>query len=305
MWRWYAHSTDLGKVAFKSDIYKLDQTSILYGETNDQLEFMSKGTSSISSFIFVLKGRLDIIDIKNRRVQSAIEDTATSAVDHPDMKIKPQAGSAWITYRVPVTILREYFECMLHRPFDTLSFAPLYNFRKGGASALYSALCHVMEDMSGVTKACRPLYTNIYDQLLLAKLISIKPDYAHGTDKTTRHRVKPRYLLRAELFMRENVHKEITIDDIANQAGCSARALQRMFKEYSHKSPMGVLCDYRLSAAHQAIISGSTCTASNLAAQFRFANASRFSSLYRTAYGMSPYAMMRFHATSGCKRDHA
>lgn len=298
-WRWFAHPMDCGHHAFKRNICKLERTSILYGEANGHLSINSKGASSTLGFIFVLKGRLDLIDTKTRKIQSVTAGNATSVIDHPDLRIKPQPGSSWITYRVPVTTLRDYFERVMRRPYSqNLGFAPIYDFRTGSAAALYQTLCHVSEDIGTATNADRPILANVYERLLLAKLFITKPDNSTGSNRTSEHRIKPRYVLRAESFMRDNIHNEITIDDVAKVAGCSARALQRMFKEYKDRSPMHVLCEYRLSAAHEVIVSGSMRSVSDLAMHFRFSDPGRFSSLYRKAYGMTPYAMMRFHEKS-------
>ncbi|MHC1550635.1 helix-turn-helix transcriptional regulator [Phyllobacterium sp. K27] len=298
-WRWLAHSMDTGQHAFKRDICEFEQTSILYGEANGHLSISSKGASSTFSFIFVLMGALDLIDARKRKIQSVTAGTATSVIDHPGLRIKLQPGSSWVAYRVPVTTLRDYFERVMRRPyFQNLGFAPLYDFRTGSASALYQTLCHVSEDIGTATNANRPTLANVYERLLLAKLIITKPDNPTGANRTPEHRIKPRYVLRAESFVRENIHNAITIDEVAEVAGCSVRALQRMFKEYTDKSPMHVLCEYRLSAAHEAIVSGSIRNVSDLAMHFRFSSPGRFSSLYRQAYGMTPYTMMRFHEKS-------
>lgn len=295
-WRWSSYSDDRGNNGFNRSLYRLQQTSILYGETNGRLEIISKGSSSTLSFLFVIKGTLDLIDIKKRKIQTLGAGNATSIIDRPDVKAKIHPGSAWVGYRVPITTLREYFERLMHRPyFQEQTFAPLHDFRSGSAGALYQTLCYVTEDLATATNSTKDVLTNVYERLLLAKLFMTKPDNVTSLSTLTGRRISPRYLQRAEGFMRENIHNAVTLDEIAEAAGCSARALQRMFKEYRDTSPMHVLCEYRLSAAHEAILSGSARNVTDLAIHLQFSNPGRFSSLYRNAYGMSPSAMMRFH----------
>ncbi|WP_250018803.1 helix-turn-helix domain-containing protein [Phyllobacterium sp. 21LDTY02-6] len=295
-WRWSSFSDEKGNIGFNRNVYPLQETSIVYGDTNGRLEILSKGASSTLTFIFVVKGTLDVMDTKRRRLQTLSAGNATSLIDRPDIKVKIYPGSSWVAYRVPITKLREYFERLMQRPyFQEQVFAPLHDFRSGGASALYQTVCYVTEDLATATNSTKGVLTSVYERLLLAKLFMTKPDNVNTLNNTAGRRIAPRYLQRAEAFMREHIHDPVTLDEIAEAAGCSPRALQRMFKEYRDTSPMHVLCEYRLSAAHEAILSGSARNVTDLAIHLQFSNPGRFSSLYRNAYGMSPSAMMRFH----------
>jgi AraC-like DNA-binding protein len=295
-WRWSSYSDDKGNIGYNRNLYKLQQTTIMYGDTHGRLEMISKGASSTLSFLFVIKGTIDLIDMKKRKIQTLVAGNATSVIDRADVKAKIHPGCSWVAYRVPITTLREYFERLMHRPyFQEQAFAPLHDFRSGSAAALYQTLCYVSEDLASANNSTRDVLTNVYERLLLAKLFMTKPDNVNTLNNMAGRRISPRYLQRAEAFMRENIHNAVTLDNIADAAGCSARALQRMFKEYRDTSPMHVLCEYRLSAAHEAILSGSARNVTDLAIHLQFSNPGRFSSLYRNAYGMSPSAMMRFH----------
>ncbi|WP_245262775.1 helix-turn-helix domain-containing protein [Ensifer sp. BR816] len=69
-----------------------------------------------------------------------------------------------------------------------------------------------------------------------------------------------------------------------------------MFRTYRGDSPMGVLCSYRLATAHGAIKAGRTAGSTDLAMSLQFSNPSRFSVLYKSAYGCSPSSALRSHA---------
>jgi AraC-like DNA-binding protein len=295
-WRWSSYSDEKGNIGYNRNLYKLNQTSIIYGDTHGRLEMISKGGSSTLSFLFVIKGTLDLVDVKKRKTHTLVAGNATSIIDQPDVKAKIHPGCSWVAFDVPITTLREYFERLMHRPyFQEQAFAPLHDFRTGSAAALYQTLCYVSEDLVNASHSTRDVLTGVYERLLLAKLFMTKPDNVNTLGNLSTRRISPRYLQRAEAFMRENIHNAVSLDEIADAAGCSARALQRMFKEYRDASPMHVLCEYRLSAAHEAILSGSARNVTDLAIHLQFSNPGRFSSLYRNAYGMSPSAMMRFH----------
>lgn len=298
-WRWSGFPDEQGRYGFKRQVCPLHQTSIVYGETSGRLEVASNGIGATLSFVFVLKGAVDLIDTKNRKIQNIPAGTATGVFDRPGVKAKLYPTSSWVSYLVPVPTLREHFERLMRRPyFQELAFSPLHDFRTGSASALYQTLCYVSEDIAAAAGSGRDVLAGVYERLLLAKLFMTRPDNVSALSSQSSRRISPRYLQNAEAFMRENIHNSITLDEIAAAAGCSSRALQRMFKEYRDTSPMHILCAYRLSAAHDAIVSGSARNVTDLAMHLQFSNPGRFSSLYRNAYGMSPSAMMRFHEKS-------
>jgi transcriptional regulator GlxA family with amidase domain len=89
------------------------------------------------------------------------------------------------------------------------------------------------------------------------------------------------------------------LEDLAHAASCSPRALQRMFKTYRGDTPMGILCNYRLAAAHGTIKGGQAESITDLAMSLQFSNPGRFSVLYKHAYGFSPSSILRFTREHG------
>ncbi|QND52876.1 helix-turn-helix transcriptional regulator [Phyllobacterium sp. 628] len=294
-WQWPAHTHNQNINSYRHHGLTLLQTSILHGETIESLEVLSNGASSTLSFIFMLKGALELVDTKSRKIQIVKAGTATKVIDHTDIKARIHPGSAWIIYRVPLPTLRVHFERLMRRPYiQDSAFAPLYEFRAGGATALYQTLCHVSEDLSSATHSMREAFNGVYERLLLAKLVMTRPDTPGATSKSGIKRIAPRSVTRAEAFMRANMRTAITLDQIADAAGCSPRALQHAFKEHWDKTPMQLLCEYRLSMAYDAILGGNVTSMADLAFQLCFSSPSRFSLLYRNAYGTSPSDMIRF-----------
>lgn len=65
------------------------------------------------------------------------------------------------------------------------------------------------------------------------------------TSAINRNTELPSYLKRAEIFMCDNIGSLVTNEQIAKAAGCSERALLRMFNEYYGKQPLQLLQEYR------------------------------------------------------------
>ncbi|MEM8648500.1 MAG: helix-turn-helix transcriptional regulator, partial [Pseudomonadota bacterium] len=97
----------------------------------------------------------------------------------------------------------------------------------------------------------------------------------------------PGTVKRAEQYMRELCAEAITIEDLAEAAGCSARSLHAAFKRFRGATPMTVLCDIRLEAAHYEMVRD-TGTVTEIAGKYGFSNAGRFARQYAQKYGQKP-----------------
>jgi transcriptional regulator GlxA family with amidase domain len=93
-------------------------------------------------------------------------------------------------------------------------------------------------------------------------------------------------------FMRANVREPLTIETIANSAGCSVRALA--FRRFRRTTPMAALQRVRLEAARAEMLRVERAQSlARIAAEHGFSNPSRFAQLFRTAYGAYPSEVLR------------
>jgi transcriptional regulator GlxA family with amidase domain len=99
----------------------------------------------------------------------------------------------------------------------------------------------------------------------------------------------------AEEFIRNNICNSVSISDIANAAGVNIRALQRLFRKYRGATPIQILLNGRIAAAHEIICSGKATSVRELAAKLHFSNPGRFSKLYRNAYSAVPSEPIRLY----------
>jgi AraC-like DNA-binding protein len=99
----------------------------------------------------------------------------------------------------------------------------------------------------------------------------------------------PASVRRAEAYMRANAHLPLTIEMIANQAGCSVRALQTSFQKFRGGAPLQTLRNIRLELAHQEIKrQAGDASLLGIALKYQFSNPGRFARLYREMFGLSP-----------------
>ncbi|NTF45635.1 transcriptional regulator [Rhizobium sp. AC27/96] len=293
-WKWSVPSDSSGDYSFKFSKQPLQSTSIISAEHSGALEGVAKHDLPRVSIIFVLAGE---IEVNHRRMQKRLRIPANSVASITDrngkrLDIKPR--SSWLVFQIPEPVLRQHFEELTGKPYvQEFSLSPV-SFRQGGAQGLYQTLRQAEKDLMTARPAERVMLAKAYSELLLVKLFAKLPH--NLTDAFSRGTLEdaPRQLLRAEAFMRDNLHNSIMLEDLANAASCSARALQRMFKTYRGDTPMGILCNYRLAAAHGAIKGGQAESITDLAMSLQFSNPGRFSVLYKHAYGFSPSSILRF-----------
>jgi AraC-like DNA-binding protein len=106
-------------------------------------------------------------------------------------------------------------------------------------------------------------------------------------------------LRRAIAFIEANPAADICIDDIADAACVTVRAVQLAFRRQLNTTPMAYLRGVRLACAHAELQSGDPeQTVGAIAKRWGFGNAGRFAAAYRAAYGHAPLSTLRNLRTS-------
>jgi AraC-like DNA-binding protein len=97
----------------------------------------------------------------------------------------------------------------------------------------------------------------------------------------------PRFIRRAEAFIRERAASDITAADIAASAGVSLRSLHRGFRSFRDTTPMAALKRARLYAARAALLDGSS-SVTEAAAASGLTHLGKFAEDYRRQFGELP-----------------
>jgi AraC-like DNA-binding protein len=95
-----------------------------------------------------------------------------------------------------------------------------------------------------------------------------------------------REVRRAEAFIRANISRILSLEEIAEAAGVSVRTLQASFKRHHDVSPMRYMRDLRLDVAREQILAGATITAAAL--DCGIPHPGRFAQYYRSRFGHLP-----------------
>ena len=110
----------------------------------------------------------------------------------------------------------------------------------------------------------------------------------------------PETVRRALAFIESNADLEIGVEDIAQAACVTVRAVQLAFRRHLDTTPMAQLRRVRLDRAHEELRNASPdggTTVTRVAARWGFPSPSRFATLYRAEYGQLPSQTLRDTAT--------
>jgi transcriptional regulator GlxA family with amidase domain len=90
-------------------------------------------------------------------------------------------------------------------------------------------------------------------------------------------------------FMHANMHRPLTVIDIAEAVGVSVRSLQAGFRQFKDTTPVAYLRRIRLQTAHAELSSPeNTLMVNEVALKWGFTQMGRFAAQYRATFGVYP-----------------
>jgi AraC-like DNA-binding protein len=128
-------------------------------------------------------------------------------------------------------------------------------------------------------------------RMLAAVALGTFPNNAvAGPAAADRRDSRPETLRRTLAFIDEHAHEDITVAAIAAAAHVTPRAVQLAFRRHLDTTPMAYLQQVRLERARADLLAADPHqeTVTALALRWGFSSPSRFSALYRRAYGIVP-----------------
>ncbi len=292
-WKWTVPPQENGAYVFQISRQPLQSAFIVHVVHSSGLEGMATFDIPRVCIVFVLAGEIEIYDRRTRQTSRILANHLAAIKGRMGMQLRISPRSSWLLFQIPESKLRQHFEALTGKPYaQEFALTPTC-FRQDDTQGLYQTIRQAEEDLKATSPAERAMLARAYKELSLIKLFSKLPHNLADSFDRSMVEAAPRQLLKAETFMRENLYNSVTLEDLANAAGCSTRALQRMFRTYRTETPMTILRNYRLAAARGALKSGLVESITDLAMSLGFSNPGKFSMLYRRAYGLSPSSDLR------------
>ncbi len=175
-------------------------------------------------------------------------------------------------------------------PREMLAFSPGANWAGGPGGAVWRMVQHLMEELhdpDGLTSepVARETFTDLFLQAVLGRL---HHNYTARLERSTDTAV-PRYVRRAEAFMRASADQPITMPDVAAAAGCGTATLYAAFRRFRDTTPLAVLHGMRLELVREALrAADDSVSTRSIARRFGFTNPSRFIAAYGKEFGERP-----------------
>jgi AraC-like DNA-binding protein len=183
------------------------------------------------------------------------------------------------------------------RPLRFTGFRPM---SPAAAAVWNSTFDFVRDNLTTIAIADGTLLSGNAARLLAATALSTFPNNSvHEPTAGDRHDAHPATLRRAIAFIDDNAHRDLSAADIAAAVHVTIRTLQLTFRRHLDTTPMAYLRRVRLEHAHCDLVRGdpATVTVGAVAARWGIMGHSRFTALYRAAYGVTPSSTL--HGRSG------
>lgn len=230
--------------------------------------------------------------------EPAIAHTPVGATysDGPGFQAITSDGNSRLMLTVPMELLRQKLAAMVDlTQVGSVAFQPVFDATRGAGATIRRMFDSLFTELEHPDS----LLTNeiairsFEEHLALCLLLGLPHSYS---DRLLRQQAAaaPANVKRAEEFMRANAASPLTIEEIANTAGCSIRALQLAFRRFRDTTPMAALQRIRLDAARSDIMRAEGAQSlARIAAEHGFSNPSRFAQLFLRAYGAYPSEALR------------
>ena len=135
------------------------------------------------------------------------------------------------------------------------------------------------------------------EEMLITFLLHTQPHtFSEHLRRLPKH-VAPRQVKRAVAYIEDNLDEAITLEKLAEVAGCSMRSLHRSFKATHDVSPMRYLRDARLKRVRHRLsdVANEHKTIAEVAASCGFWHMGAFAAYYRGQFGEAPHETRRIH----------
>lgn len=187
--------------------------------------------------------------------------------------------------------LEQLAQMPLHSPLvfdlglrlDAPALAPMLNF--------VQYLCTTLDGDQAFAGAA-PLAEQAEHYLLSTLLLLAPHNHSQALAETGRRALLPRSVRRAQEFMHERAADPVSLAQLCQSLGVSARALQTAFLTHTGQSPMAYWRDVRLdrarAALHSAAQASLRASVSRIAAEHGFLHLGHFAAHYQRRFGEAP-----------------
>jgi AraC-like DNA-binding protein len=230
--------------------------------------------------------------------EPAIAHPSVGAIysDEPGLQAVSSDGDSRLMLTLPGGLLRQKLEALLDgEQVGSVAFQPVFDAANGAGATIRRMLDFLFAELehSDSLLTNEVAIRSYEEHLALCLLLGLPHSYSERLGRRNAM-AAPGNVRRAEEFLRANAEETVSIENVAQAAGCSIRALQLAFHRFRNVTPMGALRRIRLEQAREETIrSDRSQSVIEIAAKFGFANPGRFADQYKRAFGEYPSEALR------------
>lgn len=205
-----------------------------------------------------------------------------------------EEGTRQVLVQIDRQAMMDHLSAQLgYRAERPLTFhGPLDMTGGAGAALRRLAMYVVAEADEGRVTIGQGLMRRQVEATLMSGLLEAHHHDYEGMLGRVRSAPRPRHLRLAEGYIEAHLDQPLTLEEVADAAGISARALQLAFRQHRGTTPLGFWRDLRLARAHEDLGAGQG-SVTEIALKWGFQHFGRFAEAYRAKYGLSPRDSLR------------
>lgn len=197
-----------------------------------------------------------------------------------------------------VTLERYLGEALEGKVSEPLRFEPEFDCSSGARASLRSMVDFLVSEID-CNDAIRhaPLWCAQIERAVAVGLLTAQRHNYTDALQARAASKSPRYVSRAEAFIRANLANEIDVDDIAVAAGVPQRTLFAAYRRYKGLSPIAHYRALRLQAARADLVRPQARdTVASIACRWGFYHLGHFSRDYQQRFGELPSETLKSHS---------
>lgn len=217
----------------------------------------------------------------------------------PDLPVRMHrpADTAHITLQFPRDRLERFAETLIGEPLrDPIRFDLGMPADQAAGGTMFRLVHHVLSEINRRDSTLsRPIIAEQVENALMATLlVSHRHNYSAALGRPGEP-AAPRYVRRAEAYMRAHAQEAIGMADIVAAAGVGMRTLSWGFRRYRGATPMAELRAIRLDGARDDLrrSSPSGDSVTEVALRWGFGHLGRFARDYAERFGELPSETLR------------
>jgi AraC-like DNA-binding protein len=231
--------------------------------------------------------------------QSISSTPKTFAVLSPDQPIRMRrpVDTSHITLRLARDRLERFAESMIGEPLrDPIRFDLGMPADRAAGVSMFRLVNHVLSEIDQPETALSQALVadQIENAFFATLLVTHRHNYSDAVLRSSEP-AAPRYVRRAEDYLRAHAHEPITIADVVAAVGIGARTLSWGFRRYRGVTPLAQLRAIRLEGARSDLrrATPETDSVTDIALRWGFSHLSRFSKDYTGRFGELPSETLR------------